>query len=90
MILELLASAAKYDSRLKLRFFFWGAEENGLLGSKHYVDTLPTAELARIRAYLNFDMCSPRFPVPPSPSFPYPPVLLFGAAGLMSGGGGRG
>ena len=25
--------------RQKLRFAFWGAEESGLLGSEHYVDT---------------------------------------------------
>ena len=40
----------------KLRFAFWGAEEDGLVGSSHYVDNLPAEELAAIQAYLNFDM----------------------------------
>ncbi|GAA0518353.1 aminopeptidase [Saccharopolyspora subtropica] len=40
----------------KLRFAFWGAEEEGLVGSTHYVRTLPDAERQKIVAYLNFDM----------------------------------
>ncbi len=39
-----------------VRFAWWGAEESGLLGSTHYVDTLPAEELAKITGYLNFDM----------------------------------
>ena len=39
-----------------MRFAFWGAEELGLLGSSHYVETLSLAELNSIDAYLNFDM----------------------------------
>ncbi|WP_043625023.1 M20/M25/M40 family metallo-hydrolase [Nonomuraea candida] len=39
-----------------LRFAWWGAEELGLRGSRYYVDNLPAAERARIKAYLNFDM----------------------------------
>lgn len=42
--------------RQKLRFAFWGAEENGLLGSEHYVANLSDAELGTIYANLNFDM----------------------------------
>jgi len=40
----------------QLRFAFWGAEENNLLGSTHYVDSLTDDELATIYANLNFDM----------------------------------
>ncbi|RZU66531.1 Zn-dependent M28 family amino/carboxypeptidase [Microterricola gilva] len=40
----------------QLRFAFWGAEENNLLGSTHYVDTLSDVQLATIYANLNFDM----------------------------------
>ncbi|MER5393646.1 M28 family metallopeptidase [Saccharopolyspora sp. NPDC002686] len=40
----------------KLRFAFWGAEEEGLVGSTHYVQSLPQAERDQIAAYLNFDM----------------------------------
>ncbi|MBB4910320.1 M28 family metallopeptidase [Actinophytocola algeriensis] len=39
-----------------LRFAWWGAEELGLVGSTHYVENLPDAELAKIAGYVNFDM----------------------------------
>jgi Zn-dependent M28 family amino/carboxypeptidase len=39
-----------------LRFGFWGAEELGLIGSRHYVDGLSRAERDRIVAYINLDM----------------------------------
>ncbi|GAA5144193.1 hypothetical protein GCM10023321_00010 [Pseudonocardia eucalypti] len=42
--------------RNHLRFAFFGAEELGLLGSEHYVATLPAEERARLMVYLNFDM----------------------------------
>ncbi|MFA1551403.1 M20/M25/M40 family metallo-hydrolase [Actinomadura chokoriensis] len=42
--------------RNKVRFAFWGAEEEGLLGSQHYVDGLPQAERDKIALNLNFDM----------------------------------
>jgi Zn-dependent M28 family amino/carboxypeptidase len=45
-----------------VRFAWWAAEEFGLLGSEHYVANLSPEELARITAYLNFDMVgSPNF-----------------------------
>jgi Zn-dependent M28 family amino/carboxypeptidase len=49
-------AALKVKPKQKVRFAFWGAEESGLLGSEHYVDTLPDADLGRIFANLNFDM----------------------------------
>ena len=58
LVLELLEAAALYTPKLKLRFAFWGAEENGLLGSKHYVSSLAAEQLQKIRAYMNFDMVS--------------------------------
>jgi hypothetical protein len=48
----------------KLRFAFWAAEELGLLGSRHYVDSLDKQERQRISAYLNFDMVGSPNPVP--------------------------
>jgi len=46
----------------KLRFAFWGGEEDGLIGSQHYVDTLPKKDLKSIMLNLNFDMVgSPNF-----------------------------
>ncbi|KAK8103606.1 Zn-dependent exopeptidase [Apiospora kogelbergensis] len=47
-----------------VRFAFWGAEEYGKLGSFYYVKQLnkTEAEIAKIRAYLNFDMiASPNY-----------------------------
>lgn len=39
-----------------VRFAFWGAEEEWLLGSQSYVGSLDGAALADIALYLNFDM----------------------------------
>lgn len=47
-----------------VRFCFWSAEEYGLLGSTYYVSQLnqSATELAKVRAYLNFDMiASPNY-----------------------------
>jgi Zn-dependent M28 family amino/carboxypeptidase len=62
--LEVALQVAKLGlkPRRHLRFAFWGAEEAGLLGSQHYVDTLPDVELTQIYANLNFDMiASPNY-----------------------------
>ena len=40
----------------QVRFAFWGAEENNLLGSEHYVESLNNDQLGKIYANLNFDM----------------------------------
>lgn len=46
----------------KVRFVFFSAEEEGLLGSEYYVSHLSSAELAKISMYLNFDMlASPNY-----------------------------
>jgi Zn-dependent M28 family amino/carboxypeptidase len=39
-----------------VRFGFWGGEEEGLLGSYNYVESLDVEELKDIALYLNFDM----------------------------------
>jgi Zn-dependent M28 family amino/carboxypeptidase len=61
-IAEQLA-ALKIKPRQKVRFAFWGAEEAGTLGSEHYIDTLPDADLNKIFANLNFDMLGSPNPV---------------------------
>jgi Zn-dependent M28 family amino/carboxypeptidase len=49
-------------ARNKLRFMWYGAEENGLIGSTFYVDSLSQAERDKIELMLNFDMIgSPNF-----------------------------
>ncbi len=47
---------ANADVKNKVRFALWGAEEEGLVGSEHYVTSLSTEEAAKIKRYLNFDM----------------------------------
>ncbi len=39
-----------------LRFGWWTDEEQGLNGSKFYVNQLPSAERSKIKGYFNFDM----------------------------------
>jgi Zn-dependent M28 family amino/carboxypeptidase len=46
----------------KLRFAWWGAEEDGLVGSTRYVGGLSDDEVTDIEMYLNFDMiASPNY-----------------------------
>lgn len=48
--------------RNQVRFAFWGAEEEGLLGSQYYVDNLPQAERDKVALMLDFDMlASPNY-----------------------------
>ncbi|MGW6929623.1 M28 family peptidase [Lentzea sp. NPDC054927] len=55
-LLETAIQMSKVKTNAKVRFAWWGAEESGLLGSDHYVATLPQAEQDKIALYLNFDM----------------------------------
>jgi hypothetical protein len=55
-LLELIEAVKHYRVNNKVRFIWWGAEENGLLGSFHYTETLPASEVEKIAMYLNFDM----------------------------------
>jgi Zn-dependent M28 family amino/carboxypeptidase len=48
--------------RVRVRFAFWGAEELGLVGSRHHVETLSEEERRHIVLYINLDMVgSPNF-----------------------------
>jgi len=63
-ILEMALRLARLDpdTRNGVRFAFWAAEEEGLLGSTAYVRGLRPAERDDIALYLNFDMLgSPNF-----------------------------
>ncbi|MFF3943004.1 M28 family peptidase [Streptomyces phaeofaciens] len=57
-ILETALAVARtgYQPTKHLRFAWWGAEELGLVGSKYYVNNLPSTDRAKISGYLNFDM----------------------------------
>jgi Zn-dependent M28 family amino/carboxypeptidase len=52
---EELASG-HYQPRQKIRFAWWGAEENGLIGSSYYARTLSDKEAAKIDVMLDYDM----------------------------------
>ena len=58
LILEVKTALENFKVKNKVRFAWWGAEENGLLGSKYYTQTLNTTAANNILAYLNFDMVS--------------------------------
>ncbi len=58
----------------RVRFAFWGGEEDGLFGSAHYVAQLDAAARSGTAAYLNLDMIASPNPV----------------AAVYSGGGGPG
>jgi Zn-dependent M28 family amino/carboxypeptidase len=60
VILEVAEQLAGTPTRNRLRFIWWGAEELGLIGSRHYVSRLSLAERRRIALYLNFDMVGSR------------------------------
>jgi len=59
-----------------LRLILFGGEEQGLLGSRAYVDALPQADRARIKAVVNMDMIATQ-------NTPQPGVLLEGAASSL-------
>ncbi|KAK4121919.1 Zn-dependent exopeptidase [Parathielavia appendiculata] len=63
-ILTVAKALAKFRVNNAVRFAFWSAEEFGLLGSYYYMNSINSSEteLAKIRAYLNFDMiASPNY-----------------------------
>ena len=54
--MALTVAATGYRPDRHLRFAWWGAEELGLVGSHHYVNSLSAAARTAISGYLNFDM----------------------------------
>ncbi|WP_148572334.1 M20/M25/M40 family metallo-hydrolase [Nocardioides caldifontis] len=61
-LLETAIQMKKVKPANRVRFAWWGAEEEGLLGSDHYVSRLKKRQIANIALYLNFDMvASPNF-----------------------------
>jgi Zn-dependent M28 family amino/carboxypeptidase len=61
-LLETAIQMQKVKPNNTVRFAWWGAEEEGLLGSEHYVAGLDAAQVNSIALYLNFDMiASPNF-----------------------------
>jgi Zn-dependent M28 family amino/carboxypeptidase len=74
-----------------VRFAFWGAEEEGLVGSQNYVESLDIDGLKDIALYMNFDMLASPNPgyftydgnqsTPPGPD-QSPPRVPEGSAGI--------
>ncbi|MBW6438726.1 M20/M25/M40 family metallo-hydrolase [Actinoplanes hulinensis] len=86
-ILETALTLAKSKPQNSLRFAFWGAEEEGLIGSTAYVEELPQAEKDKIALYLNYDMVgSPNYIFQvydaDQSSFPAPVVVPEGSTAL--------
>ena len=55
-ILEIARQLKNTPTRNRLRFIWFGGEELGLLGSDHYVNSLPPDQLARIKYDLDADV----------------------------------
>src|SRR3954452_10397174 len=55
-ILDIAQQLKNTHTRNRLRFIWFGGEELGLLGSDHYVNTLPRAQLAKIKFDLDADV----------------------------------
>ncbi|OBT60650.1 hypothetical protein VE03_09934 [Pseudogymnoascus sp. 23342-1-I1] len=61
-ILEVALHLTKFKIKNAVRFSWWAAEEEGLLGALAYVKAQPQSELNKIKLYLNFDMiASPNY-----------------------------
>ncbi|WP_447007770.1 M28 family metallopeptidase [Saccharothrix isguenensis] len=71
----LTVSRLRFAPQKHIRFGWWGAEELGLVGSNHYVNSLPTTERSKVKGYLNFDMIGS----------PNPGYFVYSASGQPSG-----
>jgi Zn-dependent M28 family amino/carboxypeptidase len=61
-LLETAIQMQKVKPNNTVRFAWWGAEEEGLVGSEYYVANLPEEQLDQIALYLNYDMiASPNY-----------------------------
>jgi Zn-dependent M28 family amino/carboxypeptidase len=55
-LLEIAEAMAGTTTTNHVRFAFWGGEEDGLIGSAHYVSQLSARDAKNIALNLNFDM----------------------------------
>ncbi|KAG8424341.1 Aminopeptidase Y [Metarhizium acridum] len=61
-ILEVASQLSAFRVENCVRFAWWSAEEEGLLGSEHYVKSLSDKENLNIRLFMDYDMmASPNF-----------------------------
>ena len=55
-LIEVATQLVKFRVNNCVRFAWWAAEEEGLLGSAYYVDVLPAEENKKIRLFMDMDM----------------------------------
>ncbi|KAK1138542.1 Aminopeptidase Y [Aspergillus melleus] len=61
-LLEVATHLSRFDVNNCVRFAWWAAEEEGLLGSDYYVSVLNETENQKIRLFMDYDMlASPNF-----------------------------
>ncbi|ODQ67758.1 Zn-dependent exopeptidase [Nadsonia fulvescens var. elongata DSM 6958] len=61
-LLEVASGLANYNVTNKVRFAWWSAEEEGLVGSNYYVSQLSPEENRKIRVFMDYDMmASPNY-----------------------------
>ncbi|KAI1430918.1 peptidase family M28 [Xylaria sp. CBS 124048] len=61
-LLEVATHLTNFSVKNCVRFAWWAGEEEGLLGSDYYVQTLPEKENQKIRLFMDYDMMgSPNF-----------------------------
>ncbi|KAK4221170.1 hypothetical protein QBC38DRAFT_377609 [Podospora fimiseda] len=61
-LIEVAVALTNFKVNNCVRFAWWSAEEEGLLGSDHYIDTLSAEENKKIRLFMDYDMlASPNF-----------------------------
>ncbi|KAI4726632.1 Zn-dependent exopeptidase [Aureobasidium sp. EXF-10728] len=57
-LIEVATQLTKYDVNNCVRFAWWAAEEEGLLGSDYYATHLSASENQKIRLFMDYDMMS--------------------------------
>ncbi|CAK7567160.1 MAG: Aminopeptidase Y [Sporothrix epigloea] len=61
-VLEVATQLAQYSVKNCVRFAWWSAEEEGLLGSDYYAASLSPEENLKVRLFMDYDMlASPNF-----------------------------
>ncbi|KAG5981857.1 hypothetical protein E4U54_006537, partial [Claviceps lovelessii] len=61
-VLEVAVQLARFSTNNCVRFAWWAAEEEGLVGSNHYAKSLSPDEKRKIRVMMDYDMlASPNF-----------------------------
>lgn len=61
-LLEVATQLSKFKVQNKVRFAWWAAEEEGLLGSNYYAENLTPEENLQVRLFMDYDMmASPNY-----------------------------